>query len=653
MRAKAISQNTGEEFLILRDQFYANGTHQVNCNLPFDFYDVEIFGWKPNGDNSAIEQFILEINTINDDLVWSGEMNVFNPITITDGTTLTISPGSIIHFQNGSGLYVEGTLNIDGDRQDRVLLGSDNGWDGITLSSDHNSIVNIAHTDITNSQNGIKIADDYADDTEINVVLSNVLFSNNGSAISHDITQYVNQNNIGELNLEINNSTFINSIVSFPLGFYASQITYFDKNIQLNSSLFLGGELYIPHHPNLQIQGEYNNLFNTLDIVQLGDNNTWENNFNLDPMLDDNYHLTWENFPLDDETKSPCIDAGDPTSFLDFDGTISDIGAFYFHQLMGDVNFNGTTNIENVLFLVNYILGIGNIILSPNQIQIADMNYDGNIDIYDVLNLVDYILEGTMDYVAPEGTIYYTKIVEQREYPPYVLLVDMYCDVPVRGMQMTLDIPPRYRVDEEYIFPGDFAETEEMDLAVNTVRDQRSEQVKYLYYSGQAFDFDPGFGTILEVGMTSQFGAGRAVNSLPNIATIEAMGAGSDGSKLNIVELSPEEFEQLMASKKSNQLPEKFTVYPAYPNPFNPVTTLNFELPEKSTISCQIFDLLGKEIKSFKRKKYQPGTKSLKWNGQNNLNKPVSSGVYLMRFNAESLESKKTFSASQKVILLK
>ncbi len=59
-------------------------------------------------------------------------------------------------------------------------------------------------------------------------------------------------------------------------------------------------------------------------------------NIYLDPLFEDpgsgNYQITWTNWPTPDSTKSPCIDAGDPTSPLDPDNTISDMGTFYFHQ---------------------------------------------------------------------------------------------------------------------------------------------------------------------------------------------------------------------------------------------------------------------------------------------------------------------------------
>ena len=54
----------------------------------------------------------------------------------------------------------------------------------------------------------------------------------------------------------------------------------------------------------------------------------------FDPAGDD-FRLTWANYPTPDATKSPCIDAGDPASPTDPDGTTADMGALYFDQLTG------------------------------------------------------------------------------------------------------------------------------------------------------------------------------------------------------------------------------------------------------------------------------------------------------------------------------
>ena len=65
-------------------------------------------------------------------------------------------------------------------------------------------------------------------------------------------------------------------------------------------------------------------------------------NIDADPLFvyadTGNFHLSWANWPFNDSGKSPCIDAGDPASPLDPDGTRADMGAFYFDQRGGGID---------------------------------------------------------------------------------------------------------------------------------------------------------------------------------------------------------------------------------------------------------------------------------------------------------------------------
>jgi len=80
-------------------------------------------------------------------------------------------------------------------------------------------------------------------------------------------------------------------------------------------------------------------LFGTVNITYSDVNGGWPGtgNINEDPLFADpingDYSLTWGNFPLYDNSKSPCIDAGDPTSINDPDATITDMGAYPFDQI--------------------------------------------------------------------------------------------------------------------------------------------------------------------------------------------------------------------------------------------------------------------------------------------------------------------------------
>ena len=76
----------------------------------------------------------------------------------------------------------------------------------------------------------------------------------------------------------------------------------------------------------------------TATYSDIQDGWTGTGNIDSDPLfvnpVGGDYHLSWSNYPIPDSTMSPCIDAGDPASSLDPDGTIADMGAFYFDQLI-------------------------------------------------------------------------------------------------------------------------------------------------------------------------------------------------------------------------------------------------------------------------------------------------------------------------------
>ena len=91
--------------------------------------------------------------------------------------------------------------------------------------------------------------------------------------------------------------------------------------------------------------------------------------------------------------------------------------------------------------------------------------------------------------------------------------------------------------------------------------------------------------------------------------------------------------------------PQSFQLHAAFPNPFNPITTIRFEIPSVETrhaVSLQIYDITGRLIETLIDEELGPGYNTIQWNANN-----FSSGVYFVRLEAGS------FHNTQKVILLK
>jgi len=84
-----------------------------------------------------------------------------------------------------------------------------------------------------------------------------------------------------------------------------------------------------------------------------------------------------------------------------------------------------------------------------------------------------------------------------------------------------------------------------------------------------------------------------------------------------------------------------------YPNPFNPITTLRYDLPEDAFVRITVYDMLGKVVSNLLNTNQSSGNKSVQWNATNNQGQPVSAGLYLYTIQAGE------FRQTKKMVLLK
>ena len=94
-------------------------------------------------------------------------------------------------------------------------------------------------------------------------------------------------------------------------------------------------------------------------------------------------------------------------------------------------------------------------------------------------------------------------------------------------------------------------------------------------------------------------------------------------------------------------VPVEFALHENYPNPFNPTTTLRFDLPEVSNLTLTIYNMLGQKVRTFNMQSTPAGYHSVKWNATNDYGDPVGAGVYLYQLQT------KDFVNTRKMVLLK
>ena len=86
---------------------------------------------------------------------------------------------------------------------------------------------------------------------------------------------------------------------------------------------------------------------------------------------------------------------------------------------------------------------------------------------------------------------------------------------------------------------------------------------------------------------------------------------------------------------------------PAYPNPFNPVTTIRYELAKEDLVNIIIYDMTGRIIKTLINRSQKAGYKSIQWDATNDLGQSVAAGVYIYSIQAGE------FRQTKKMVLLK
>lgn len=91
-----------------------------------------------------------------------------------------------------------------------------------------------------------------------------------------------------------------------------------------------------------------------------------------------------------------------------------------------------------------------------------------------------------------------------------------------------------------------------------------------------------------------------------------------------------------------NEIPERFNLYQNFPNPFNPVTQIKFDVAKTSFVKLVVFDVLGREVQTLINKEVTPGFYSLNWDAS-----LFNSGIYFLKMSAGS------FSGIKRLVLVK
>ena len=97
----------------------------------------------------------------------------------------------------------------------------------------------------------------------------------------------------------------------------------------------------------------------------------------------------------------------------------------------------------------------------------------------------------------------------------------------------------------------------------------------------------------------------------------------------------------------NSTIPDVFALHNNYPNPFNPITNIKYDIPEVSDVRIDIYNIAGKKVRTLVSREHQPGRYKIQWNATNEFGSPVATGMYIYKIQA------KDFVSVKKLLLMK
>ncbi|MFC1549942.1 T9SS type A sorting domain-containing protein [Candidatus Neomarinimicrobiota bacterium] len=84
----------------------------------------------------------------------------------------------------------------------------------------------------------------------------------------------------------------------------------------------------------------------------------------------------------------------------------------------------------------------------------------------------------------------------------------------------------------------------------------------------------------------------------------------------------------------AESIPVEFSIKPAYPNPFNPSTTIHYSIPEESEVTIMIYDLMGRQVTTLFHNRQKAGWYEITWNGLIQNGSIAPAGMYIYQIIA-------------------
>ena len=174
------------------------------------------------------------------------------------------------------------------------------------------------------------------------------------------------------------------------------------------------------------------------------------------------------------------------------------------------------------------------------------------------------------------------------------------------------------------------------------------------YLTNEIYQFDSNFSNSgLAVAVPDgvadiHFGIGALGKVAGSKDTNSSVGTLAVPNLVNKVNFIPyDQLTQLTTNSGEITILNNFKLHQNFPNPFNPITSISYEIMGEALVNITVYDLLGAEVVQLVNEIQQPGIKTTNWNGKDSEGNMVNGGIYVYRLNTNN------YSETKKMVLLK
>ena len=108
----------------------------------------------------------------------------------------------------------------------------------------------------------------------------------------------------------------------------------------------------------------------------------------------------------------------------------------------------------------------------------------------------------------------------------------------------------------------------------------------------------------------------------------------ANDSEGNTIQIEPKDTVLTEIKFRKLEIPESYILFQNHPNPFNPETSISYQIPEAAQVEIKIFNTMGQNIKTLISQKQNAGYYLVHWDGNDSNGNKVVSGIYMYRIEA-------------------